>query len=129
MNLNAEEIINEIERVRQNDFLVIVEGRKDRIALEQLGLQEIFVLNEGGKGLYEKIEEICLKGRNVVVLTDLDKKGRKLYELLKNEISKRGLRVNNHLRDLLFRMRISHVEGLDSFIDNCQFKNSCLKSS
>ncbi len=118
MKLSAEEIIDEIRRARENGFLVIVEGKKDRIALEQLGLSRIFVLNEGGMGLYERIEEISPDKKTIVILTDLDKKGRKLYKLLKNELSKRGLKINNHLRDLLVRMKISHVEGLATFCNN-----------
>ncbi len=127
MNLDIKSILDEIERIRQNGFLAVVEGKNDRIALEKLGLSRVFVLNETGKSLYERIEEIP-SGETAVILTDLDKKGRKIYALLKDELSKRGVKMNNRLRDLLVMMKISHVEGLDSFVDNCQSK-ARLKSS
>lgn len=58
------------------DYLLVVEGSKDKIALENLGFNHIFVLNESGKSLFEKIEQIeQLAGkRKVCILTDFDTK-------------------------------------------------------
>jgi 5S rRNA maturation endonuclease (ribonuclease M5) len=86
--------------------------------LLDLGFKNIFVINETGKSLYEKIEEIEeLAGkRKICILTDFDKKGKKLYLKLKSELSTRKLRLNNSFRGILLKLNISHIEGLSSFI-------------
>ena len=69
----------EIEKAKNN--LIIVEGRKDKAALQQLGFTDIFVINETGKSLSETIEEIegiAAQNKNkVCILTDLTRKARK----------------------------------------------------
>ena len=102
----------ELEKARQ--MLIIVEGNKDRNALLNLGFKNIFVLNETGKSLFEKIEEIeQIAGKQkVCILTDFDKKGKKLYLLLKDELSKRKVRLDGSFRQVLLKNNVSHIEGL-----------------
>ena len=99
--------------------LVIVEGKKDEKALSELGFKRIFVL--AGKPFYsciEKIEEQVLGlDCRVCILTDLDKKGRKLYYLIKKELSRRNVKFDDSLRGVLIKEKVSHVEGLMSFIN------------
>ena len=104
--------MKEIERAKE--YLIIVEGKKDRQALLALGFKNIFVLNETGKSLYEKVEEIeRLAGKKkICILTDFDKKGKKLYLLLKKELSTRKVRLDNSLRGIFLKNKISHIEGL-----------------
>lgn len=128
MNFNTEQfqrLEKELSKAREN--LIVVEGKKDKLALQQLSFTNIFVINETGKSLYEKIEEIealARKEKNikrkikVCILTDFDRKGRKLYMMLKSELSKRGIKLDNTLRDILLRMHVSHIEGLNTFIEN-----------
>jgi len=120
-----DELLSEIENAKSDDSLIIVEGKKDRIALENLGLKNIFVLNETSKSICEKIEEISGKAKEVVIMTDIDKEGKKIYFLMKKAFSQMNVRINNRIRELLIKLKISHVEGLDSFICNHQSKNSC----
>lgn len=107
-----------LEKARQ--FLIIVEGKKDKEAMNQLGFNKIFVINETGKSLYEKIEQIQeLCGKNkVCILTDFDKKGKQLYLLLKSKLAETGVRMDNKLRGFLLKQKISHIEGLSHFIEN-----------
>ncbi len=99
-----------------SDILIVVEGKKDREALEKIGFKNIFVLNETGKSLYEKIEKISSISKTCTILTDFDKKGKKLYLFLKSELQKKGIKVNSSLRTALLKLNISHIEGLDTFI-------------
>ena len=111
--------IYELERIKSRNYLIIVEGKKDKFALEELGLKNIFVLHEKGKSLYERVEEIfVLKKEVVFILTDLDKKGRRLYLSIKRILSENGVRLNDSLRYLLYKLGITHVEGLAIFINN-----------
>jgi len=106
------------EMDKAKEMLIIVEGKKDFLSLQELGFQNIFVINETCKSLYEKIEEIEeLAGRRkICILTDFDKKGKQLYLLLKSELSTRNLRLDNSFRGILLKLNVSHIEGLSSFI-------------
>ncbi|MFH1307992.1 MAG: toprim domain-containing protein, partial [archaeon] len=108
----------EKELAKFKKYLIIVEGKRDRQALEEIGFSNIFVINETGKSLYEKIEQIeNIAGKTkVCILTDFDKKGKQLYIILKRELVKEGVKLDNKLRDILAGEKISHIEGLSSYI-------------
>ena len=99
-------------------FLVIVEGKKDKTALKSIGFQSIFVLNEKNKSLNEKIEQIEQEADKnpICILTDFDKKGKQLYLKLKTELSTKGVKQNNKLRQQLLKAGLSHIEGIDTFL-------------
>lgn len=103
----------EVEKAKKH--FVLVEGKNDRQALEKIGFENIFVLNETGKGLNEKLDEIAEKAgkKKICILTDFDKEGKKLYLKLKKELSTRSVKLNNTFRDKLLRKTdISHIEGI-----------------
>lgn len=112
--MNPEIIQKELKKAKS--CLIIVEGKKDKSALALLGFKNIFVINETGKSIYEKIEEIEQIAENkkikICILTDFDKKGKKLYLLLKSELSSRNVRLDNTFRGVLLKMKVSHIEGL-----------------
>ena len=105
------------------EYLIIVEGKKDKASLNEIGFKKIFVLNESGKSLYEKIEQITdLAGKTkVCILTDFDKKGKQLYLIIKSELSKSGVKLNDKLRNELFKEGISHIEGLSKYLKKPHF--------
>lgn len=114
-------VTKEISKVK--DSLIIVEGKKDKNALISLNIpsKNIFPINEDGRSLYEKIEEIeniaKKTKKSCVILTDFDKKGKQLYLIIKKELSNCGVKINNNLRNLLIKLNISHIEGLDTFFN------------
>jgi DNA phosphorothioation-dependent restriction protein DptG len=115
MNLSNEikAIIEEMLALveKEKDSLVIVEGKKDKKALEEIGFTNIIVLD---KPLYEVVEQV--NDKRVILLTDLDKEGKLLYSKLKKEFDKRGIVVNNKLRNLLFKTELRQIEGLTSYL-------------
>ncbi len=118
------QLLKQIEK--STDYLIIVEGEKDASALKQLGFNRIFILNETGKSLGEKIEQIqnnCTKKDKVCILTDFDKTGRQLYLLLKSKLNELGVKMDNSLRRTLLKERISHIEGLDNYLKNQEIKD------
>ena len=60
-------------------FPVIVEGKKDAIALKKLGLSGELITLHSGKGLYDFCEDMAQKFPRVVLLLDWDDKGEALY--------------------------------------------------
>ena len=100
------DVLEEMERTRTT--VTIVEGKKDRVALASFGFQKIVTLEN--TPLYAVVES--LPEKKVMILTDLDRKGKELYRRLARLCAKRGIFVDNALRLLLFKARVSHIEGL-----------------
>ena len=98
-----------LEKLRDSKKLIIVEGKKDKAALEKLGVMNVVAISR--KPLYSFIESI--ESEEVVILTDLDKEGRKLYSVLKNGLQERGVKVDTYFREYLFKnSKIAQIEGL-----------------
>ena len=109
---NLDDFIEKLKHAK----LVIVEGKKDKNALESLGVENIFILNGP---LYKNIEEISNKYQEVVILTDLDIEGRKLFSRLNSRLQERGIKVDNSFREFLFKeTKLRQIEGIDSYIEN-----------
>jgi 5S rRNA maturation endonuclease (ribonuclease M5) len=104
-----EEVISLIRK--EKSTLVIVEGKKDAAALRAVGSQRIITLN---KPLYEVAESISEK--RVILLTDLDQEGKKIYSKLKKELDRHGVVVDDTLRDLLFKTDLRQIEGLTHYL-------------
>ncbi|MBI2664762.1 toprim domain-containing protein [Candidatus Woesearchaeota archaeon] len=99
-----------LDKLARTDKLVIVEGAKDKKALESLGVSNIRCLND--RPLYKIAEDIAAKHKKVVILTDLDREGKRLYGRLKTQLQFLGVEVDNYFREFLFRTRIRQVEGI-----------------
>lgn len=63
-------------------FPVIVEGKKDAVALRKIGLVGDIVTLHSGKGIYEFCEDIVRQFSKVIVLMDWDGKGETLHRSL-----------------------------------------------
>lgn len=107
------QILELIEKIKKSNKLIIVEGKNDKKALNQLGLKNILVLS---KPLFEIIEEI--KDQEIIILTDLDSEGKKIYQELRHHLQKRGKKIDNKLRKLLFKTNISQIEGLAKYLNH-----------
>ncbi len=102
-----------INGIKESNKLVIVEGKNDKIALEKLGIHNVHDLNYA---LYKETEIIAKKAKEVIILTDLDKEGRKLYGRLKKDLCKKGVSVDRKYREFLFGRNIAHIEGLFTYL-------------
>lgn len=107
-------LLDEINEIISRNILIIVEGKKDKEALEKIGFNNIYVLS--GKPIYASIEKISDAVKECAILTDFDKAGKKIYYILKKELVKNGVRINDCLRLALISKKISHVEGLATFM-------------
>ena len=108
----VEKVRFELAKVIEKNILVIVEGIKDERALKNLGVKRIMVL----KGPLFAVVEKFSNEKEIVLLTDLDAEGRKLFSVLKCDAQKFGVKVNESLRKALFKTDIRHIEGLDSYL-------------
>ncbi len=114
--MNDTEIGELMEKLKKSNKAVIVEGRKDKAALEGFGIRNIIVLN---KPLFEVVEDIAAKHKEVVILTDLDREGKLIYGRLSSWLSYRGVRVDNRIREFLFKnTRIRQIEGIKQLLQS-----------
>jgi 5S rRNA maturation endonuclease (ribonuclease M5) len=105
-----------LDKIKKSNILIIVEGKRDRSALEKLGLKNIKELSK--KPLFQVVEEAVDETKEVVILTDLDKKGKELYGKLNRDLQGFGVKVNNELRNFLFKKtKLRQIEGLDSYVE------------
>jgi len=105
-----QKILDTIDEVE--DTPVIVEGLKDRRALRSLGVKHIITLK---KPLFQVIEELDVK--EVLILTDFDKEGKRLYRKLCRECTRWGIKIDNQLRNFLLKETpLVHIEGLPKYL-------------
>jgi len=106
-----EELMEALEHSKHKTTLV--EGPNDTKALEKLGFTDVVEIN----GPLYKVVERLQGAKEIVILTDLDKAGKKLYQYFYHELTTRGVRIDNRARVALFKTPVRQVEGLANFLD------------
>ncbi len=107
-----------IEKLKEPGRLMIVEGKKDRAALQKLGIGEESVMELSKKPIYAVIEEAAGKAENCIILTDLDRKGKELFGKLNDGLQRHGVKVDNSFREFLFRhTKLRQIEGISEDIE------------
>jgi 5S rRNA maturation endonuclease (ribonuclease M5) len=120
MKLNPQ-LKNQIEKYK--DYVIIVEGKKDLHALKQFGFEKVYVLHKTSIPLRERVEQIMSntdKKDKICILTDLDKKGKKLYIFIKPIFQELGAKLDSSLREILIKSKISHIEGMGKFMQQIE---------
>jgi 5S rRNA maturation endonuclease (ribonuclease M5) len=122
-----------IDLAHQSDMGVpiIVEGRKDELALRKLGITgTIHCLKATGESRLRLLERLDGTKR-AVILTDFDREGDELGSWLYQELSHRGIHPDNRawwkLRGIA-RTEVRSVEELPSFIKALQLRSLGLRS-
>jgi dTMP kinase len=116
-----EEVENLIQALKERpeDVVVLVEGRKDRQALTCLGVGGDIVQVQDARGIFGVAEALAHQGRDAIILTDWDRKGGHLAELLRNALRANGVKYDDTIRarlSLLGKKEIKDIESLPSFI-------------
>ncbi|KKL67212.1 hypothetical protein LCGC14_2137260, partial [marine sediment metagenome] len=97
---------------------VIVEGKRDKAALETLGLRgEVITFNRGVR-VHDFCEHIAENHAEVVLLTDWDREGDALHKKLGRELKGRW-EVFGRFREVLMLMcqkEVKDVEGLPALL-------------
>ena len=116
MNNKKEELNNFIEYIKNSNLLVIVEGKKDKIALQKLEINNVMELNK--KPLFQIVEEIADSNEECIILTDLDREGKLLYSKLNSNLQKHGVKVDNKFREFLFKhTKLRQIEGIVTYLE------------
>ncbi|MDI6707555.1 MAG: hypothetical protein QME47_00445 [Candidatus Thermoplasmatota archaeon] len=128
----TQERLEELEALLENlmtlniSVPVVVEGRKDELALRALGL-EGEIIKIAPLPLPTFCERIAQQCSEVLILTDWDRKGGILCRQLKNFLEVNGVKYNDKIREKLVkyvRKEIKDVEGLVAFLNNIRSRVS-----
>ncbi len=104
-----------LDNLKKTDKQVVVEGKNDAAALRSLGFKGV-IIELTGRALYQVIEEVSDKYKSIIILTDLDREGKKLYSILKSGLLERGVQIDNYFREWLFKnTKLRQIEGLTSY--------------
>ncbi len=96
---------------------IIVEGKKDRAALEKLGVPGSQIITLDQRPLFVVAEAVSAGYKTAAILTDLDVEGKKLYGRLNTLLQQLGVKVDNRLRNFLFKnTKLRQIEGIANFI-------------
>ena len=96
-----------IKNINKSNKLILVEGKKDETNLKKLGIKNKIITVSNKPLIF--IEDII---EDVIILTDLDSHGKKLYSILRHNLQKRGIRIDKTFREFLFKQKQSHIEGI-----------------
>ncbi len=109
-----EELDELINQLKSEIWPIIVEGKKDKRALERLGVHNVHPLS--GKPLFHFIESFG-NSEGVILLLDYDKAGRKLKKRLLQGFQRIGIKVELSYDRKLRKTKLSHIEGLAKYME------------
>jgi len=98
----------------RQDWVVLVEGKRDKEALEKFEIEPIYPMK--GKNFHDIGQELSEKFNGVVILTDLDRTGEEIYKKLTKILEGYGLKVDGSFREDLRRSGIKFVEKIPKVI-------------
>lgn len=122
---DPQETLEELEllfaelRERPESSVILVEGRKDRAALACLGIGGEIMQVQDARGIFGVAEQLARNRQEAVVLTDWDRKGGRLAELLRNALKANGVRYDDTVRarlSMLGKKEIKDIESLPAFM-------------
>jgi|SRR5665648_158622 len=122
---NVLEIVEELRSLAKNGAIIVVEGIKDRRAMESLGINEGIETLVGQESLLNFSERLAQHNRPIILLTDWDRTGAKIASDLATYLRPTGCNVDYELRaklSKLVRKYIKDVEGLPVYVERMKQK-------
>ncbi len=119
-----EELLAELSEYSGGGAIIIVEGKRDILSLKRLGIEGNFELATR-HSLFNFSERIAKLGREVIILTDWDRRGDllavKLSEYFENFGLKPELQIRYKLR-LICQKEIKDIESLYNYVSKLRLK-------
>jgi 5S rRNA maturation endonuclease (ribonuclease M5) len=119
-----EELLAELSEYSERGAIIIVEGKRDILSLKRLGIEGNFELATR-YSLFNFSERIAKLDREVIILTDWDRRGDLLAVKLSNYFGNFGLKpelqIRNKLR-LICQKEIKDIESLYNYVSRLRLK-------
>ena len=112
-NEEGQRLLEELKK-KTKKAVLIVEGKKDKAALESLDIYaEFFLLCKQNRSIPESAEIISKKYKEAILMLDQDKQGKKMEKMIIQYLQKFGVKVNNRIgKKLLYLANSNTVEGI-----------------
>lgn len=124
----VEELLSELSEYSGRGAIIIVEGKRDILSLKRLGIEGDFELATR-YSLFNFSERIAELGREVIILTDWDRRGDLLAVKLSEYFESFGLRPELQIRNklkLISQKEIKDIESLYNYVTKLRLKTgSC----
>ena len=114
-----EELISALLEASQRGAAIIVEGRRDKMALQSLGASGPVIM-ASSKSILDMAEEAASQYQEIVVLTDWDEKGEEMALLIEQHLRCTQSLANMEIRSRLKRLvkkEIKDVESLGFYVE------------
>lgn len=119
-----EELILELQSLADGGAIIVVEGRKDAESLRFLGIKgEIKLASQ--QPLLEFTELLSKSGKEIVLLTDWDKKGGMVARKIIKHLLTYGIMPNTDIRSrirALVKKRIKDIESLNNYVNKLRYE-------
>jgi len=106
------EVLRDLEELPP-EFVVLVEGQKDRSALGILGVQREVRTVQGG-GMFQLAESLGREGKKAVIMTDWDRTGGQLSRLLREALESNQVDYDDQIRARISRVARKDVKDVES---------------
>jgi len=113
-----QEVLIEIDERLENGAILIVEGKKDRESLLRLGIRDSIMM-VSQMPLLDLSEAVYRNTKDVILLTDWDRRGDQIASLISKYLRSMGLIPDCRLRGILralVKKEIKDVESLDKYV-------------
>lgn len=115
--LKLREVFDALHEINRS-IPVIVEGKRDAIALRKLGLVGEILTVHNGQSIYNFCEEISERFHRVIIFLDWDEKGESLYKTLCRLLSGQWeeFSVFRELIKILCQRELKDIEGIPKLL-------------
>ncbi|WMW24086.1 toprim domain-containing protein [Methanolobus sediminis] len=113
-----DKLLDELQDFVNQGSIIVVEGKRDVVALKSLGIRGEFRLATH-HSLVNFCEELAKTGKQIVILTDWDRRGNILADKLVENLHALGVNPDTRIRDLvvsLVQKEIKDIESLPGYV-------------
>jgi len=100
--------------LKNDNWAILVEGKRDKFALEKFSIQNIVELK--GRNYHDVAEELSAMYEGVVLLMDFDPEGETIFQKLSKLLSGYGLKTDTSFRERLRETGVKFVEKIPFFL-------------
>ncbi len=113
------QIYEAIEELRLDERPILVEGKRDEIALERLGVDRERILKISFMPLHKLLEKMdSMNCKSVINLLDYDREGERMTRQIRKSAC--NIELDERFRKVLFvKTRTSFLEGLPKALKGC----------
>jgi 5S rRNA maturation endonuclease (ribonuclease M5) len=114
-----DKLLDELHDLARQGAIFVVEGKRDVIALKSLGIKADFRLATH-HSLVNFSETLSETGKQIVILTDWDRRGNILADKLVKNLHSLGVNPDTRIRDLivsLVQKEIKDIESLPGYVN------------